>query len=83
MECLFKGKGEVIQGGFDKGFAIGSVLEVLKVLERNFIATDENVKAEAEEIIEEIKMQEEVVKLREKLEKRLPEIKIATNLYNL
>lgn len=71
----------MIQSGFDRGFQLGSLHSVLKVLESNFVSESVN-EAEEVEFEDESKISENITLMRERLEKDLPVIKIAANLYN-
>lgn len=81
-EGLFKGKSEVIQEGFDRGYLAGALFSALKVLEGSFINAEG---CEAHNDALEYLDGEEIVKkiegIKERLEGRVPEIKIASNLY--
>lgn len=75
----------MIQEGFDKGFALGSVLEVLQVLESHFKAESNQEEADNDNKDNEDtpdNVLERIEKLRTEMEEIVPEIKIATNLYN-
>ena len=77
----------MIQEGFDKGFALGSVLEVLQVLESHFKTEFNQDQEEADNDNKDNEdtpdnVLERIEKLRMEMEEKVPEIKIATNLYN-
>lgn len=68
----------MIQKGFDRGFQLGALHSVLKVLEGNF---GKELETEEPEDIEVNTINKEIVEIREKLEFTIPVIKIASNLY--
>lgn len=75
----------MIQEGFDKGFALGSVLEVLQILESHFKTESNEEEADNDNKVNEDTPEnviERIEKLRKEMEEKVPEIKIATNLYN-
>ena len=68
----------MIQEGFDRGYQVGSLYAVLKVLEGEFLNPE--LKEEFDEA-EESEIFKEIVAIRETLRERVPEIKIASNLF--
>lgn len=78
---MFEGKSEVIQSGFDRGFQLGALHSIWKVLESNFANEFVN-EVEEVEIEDESKIIEDIALMKKRMEKNLPMIKIASNLYN-
>lgn len=68
----------MIQEGFDRGYQVGALFAVLKVLEGAFLNSE--LREELEEL-EEDGILKEIVVIRGTVQERVPEIKIASNLF--
>lgn len=80
-EGLLKGKGEVIQEGFDRGYRLGSFLAVFNILSETLLSNEKIVEFDQESSIDPEFIVNNIKKMREIIGVKVPEIKIATNLY--
>jgi hypothetical protein len=73
----------VIQDGFDRGYQVGSLFAVLKVVEGSLLNTENSNETGSDEEaeVEESKIVSEIEEIRKTLQERIPEIKIASNLF--
>lgn len=68
----------MIQEGFDRGYQVGALFSVMKIIEAAFL-TSENHSEKDEP--EEAGILKEIEEIKIALQERIPEIKIATNLF--
>ncbi len=73
----------MIQDGFDRGYQVGSLFAVLKVVEGSLLNTENSNETGSDEEaeVEESKIVSEIEEIRKTLQERIPEIKIASNLF--
>lgn len=69
----------MIQEGFDRGYQVGALFSALKVLEGAFLNSE--LYKEHHDDLEEDEILREIAGIRETLQERVPEIKIALNLF--